>query len=75
MVTLVLSLPGQLVFIYYLWTGKQMKMTVYYLIAFITPNALLPQLSSSTASTLLGTTGVLSFCLILVGDYANIRIM
>lgn len=72
---LLLSLPGQLTFIYYLWTGRQMKMTFLYLIVFITPNALLPQFSSSTASTLLGTTGVLSFCLILVGDYANIKIV
>ena len=75
LVSLFLSIPGQLLFVYYLWTGKQLKMTIYYLILFITPNALLPQFSSSTASTLLGTTGVLSFCLILLGDYTNIKIM
>ena len=73
LVSLFLSIPGQLLFIYYLWSGKQLNMSIYYLFLFIAPNAFLPQFSSSTASTLLGTTGVLSFCLLLLGDYTTIK--
>ena len=69
------SIPGQAIFLYYLWTGKQLKLSVTYLLLYILPNALLPQFASSTASTLLGSIGVLSFCLIMVGDYTNLRIL
>lgn len=69
------STPGQAIFLYYLWTGKQLKLSVTYLLLYILPNALLPQFASTTASTVLGCIGVLSFCLIMVGDYANLRIL
>ena len=74
MVCLASSIPGQAIFLYYLWTGKQLKLSILYLVLYILPNGGLPQFASSTSSTLLGCIGVLSFCLLMVGDYANLKI-
>ena len=71
---LVGSIPGQLIFLYYLWTGRHLKLSVFYLAMYILPNSFLPQFASSPTSTLLGCIGVLSFCLLMIGDYPNLKI-
>ena len=69
------SSPAQAVFIFYLWTGKQLKLSFFYILVYIVPNALLPQFAHVTASTLLGGIGVFSFVLLIVGDYKSLKIL
>ena len=67
---LVLSLPGHALFLYSLWTGDHPKVPLRQMMAFVVPHCLLPQLASSLASSILGSIGVFSFSLIIIGDYA-----
>ncbi|CAI7990450.1 hypothetical protein GBAR_LOCUS491 [Geodia barretti] len=71
---LVGSLPGQCVFQYYLWTGRSLHLSVPRLVLFILPNAFLPQFGGGPSSTILGIMGVLSFCLIMLGDYSSLKL-
>jgi hypothetical protein len=73
LVCLVGSVPTQLLFLYYLWTGQQLHLSIPRLILYILPNAFLPQFGGSSASTILGIMGVLSFCLIMLGDFTSIK--
>jgi hypothetical protein len=68
------SLPGQCVFQYYLWTGRSLHLSVPRLVLFILPNAFLPQFGGGSSSTILGIMGVLSFCLIMLGDYSSLKL-
>ena len=70
---LVGSVPGQLMFLSYLWTGRQLHLSLPRLLLFILPNAFLPQFGGAPSSTILGIMGVLSFCLIMLGDYTSIK--
>lgn len=71
---LLASVPGHLLFLFYLWTGKELKLTVLILVLYIFPNAMLPQFASSTAASLIGSIGIFSFCLIILGHFANVKI-
>lgn len=62
-----LSIPGQLWFIYSLWSGRQYSLPVHYTTLFVLPNGLLPQLASTTGSTILGSVGIFSFSLNMIG--------
>ena len=73
-VLLLASVPGHLLFLFYLWTGKELKLTVLILVLYIFPNAMLPQFASSTAASLIGSIGIFSFCLIILGHFANVKI-
>lgn len=74
LVCLLGSLPGQAVFIYYLWSGKQLHLSIPQMILYILPNAFLPQFGGTPSSTILGIMGVLAFCLIMLGDYTSFKI-
>lgn len=71
---LITSLPGQGVFLYYLWTGRQLHLSTFRLVLLILPNAFLPQFSGAPSSTILGIIGVLSCCLIMLGDYSGLKL-
>jgi hypothetical protein len=68
------SLPGQALFLSSLWSGRQLQLSVGRLSLHILPNAFLPQLAGSPSSTILGITGILSFCLLMLGDYSALRL-
>ena len=69
------SIPGQAIFLYYLWTGRQLRLSIPLLVLYILPNAFLPQFGGGPSSTILGIVGVLSFCLIMLGDFTNLKLL
>ena len=74
LVCLLATIPGQSLFLYHLWSGQPLQLSIFFMLLYIGPNALLPQFSSSGASSSLGGIGVLSFCLLAIGDHSNFKI-
>ena len=69
MVSLVAVIPGHLVFLCTLWMDKSIKMSTVIVLMLVAPNTFLPQFATSNASTLIGCTGLLMFCLLTSGGY------
>ncbi len=67
---LVLSLPGHGMFVHTLWSGERPVVSLRVMMVYVIPHCLLPQLASSLSSSILGSMGVFSFCLVILGDYA-----
>ena len=66
---LVLALPGHILFLYSLWTDHAPSLSMRYMLAYVLPHGLLPQLSSSLATTILGSLGIFSFCLVIISEH------
>lgn len=60
-------IPGHIFFLRALWLEKAIKMSLPIVLLLVSPNTFLPQLASSNASTLIGCTGLLMFCLLISG--------
>lgn len=75
LVCLLATVPGQSLFLYHLWSGQPLQLSLFFIMLYIGPNAILPQVSSSGASSSLGGIGVLSFCLLAIGDYSNLKML
>lgn len=69
MVGLVAVIPGHFVFLRTLWKDNSIKMSTMIVLLLVAPNTLLPQFATSNASTLIGCTGLLMFCLLTSGGY------
>lgn len=70
MLFLLLALPGHALFLFSLWTDRPSLVSLRYQMLLVMPHALLPQLGSTLAATILGSLGIFSFCLVIISEHA-----
>ena len=73
LVLLVAAIPGQVVFIRCLWTGRSFTLSVPLVLLYLLPNGLLPRFGQGSYNAVLGSSAILSFCLLSLSDYSSIR--
>jgi hypothetical protein len=69
-----MAIPGHTLFLYSLWTDRPPVVSLRYLLAYVFPHGILPQLASTLATTILGSLGIFSFCLIVIGEHTMTKI-
>lgn len=73
LVLLLAVIPGQVVLIRCLWTGRSFTLSLPLILLYLIPNGFLPKFGQGSYNTVLGSSAVLCFSLLALTDLSAVR--